>query len=408
MSSSSNSNRDFDIVLWGATGYTGRLVAECLTQQSPPGIRWALAGRNEKKLESIRSEIGAKSVPILLGDSNDVESLDRLAKRARVVCTTVGPYARYGSSLVGACARAGTSYCDLTGEAHWIRKMIDAHEETARDSGARIVHCCGFDSIPSDLGTWVLQEHAIEKLGGPCDEVRFRVMKMKGSFSGGTFASMQNLIEEAKRDPTIRKTVMDPYGLNPKDRRRGLDGPDVMKPARDDNFGWTAPFIMGAINTRIVRRTNAVLDYPYGADFRYSEAIATGRGLKGRLGAIAITAAMGGLAASMAIGPLKALTARLRPKPGEGPSKEERERGHFSIELLGTRNESGSSGSAKVLVTGDRDPGYGATAKMIAQAALCLAEDDLHVGGGSWTPASAMGSRLVERLNGVGVTFSVQ
>ena len=395
--------RDFDVVLFGATGYTGQLVAEHLAAHGG-GARLALAGRNRERLQHVSSEIRA-SLPLLVGDSQDPAFVTQLAQRAKVVCTTVGPYSRYGERLVAACVDQGASYCDLTGEVHFIRHMIDRYEDRARQSGARVVHACGFDSIPSDLGTFFLQEQARARWGAPCDDVRARITKMRGGSSGGTIASAQEVIKAAQSDAALRKLLMHPYSLNPVAEQSGPDGADRYAPHADPEFGWTAPFIMAGCNTRIVRRTNAVLGYPYGRDFRYDEAIATGRGAKGFAAASGVSAGTLGMVVALTIPPLRKLSERFLPKPGQGPTREQRETGYFVYELIGTRGQD----KLRVRVSADRDPGYGATAKMLGQAALCLAldADRLPVQGGSWTPASAMGMALVDRLNQVGVRFEV-
>ena len=266
---------DYDVVLFGASGYTGQLVAEYLMHRTG-GERFALAGRNRAKLEQVRATLGAPHLPLLLGDSHDSESLRAIAKNARVICSTVGPYAVHGNELVAVCAEEGVSYCDLTGETHWIRRMIDAHEQTAARTGARIVHCCGFDSVPVDLGTFFLQQHAIKTLGGPCEAVHAYLTSAKGSVSGGTVASIEGVLAEARRDPEVRKLLQDPYGLNPEGERSGPDGADLMVPSQDPEMGWLAPHLTGAADSRIVRRSNAVLGYPYGRDFRFAESVATG------------------------------------------------------------------------------------------------------------------------------------
>lgn len=395
--------REFDVVLFGATGYTGQLVADHLAAHGS-GARLALAGRNKERLQHVASEIRT-SLPLLVGDSQDPAFVSQLAQRAKVVCTTVGPYSLYGERLVAACVDAGTSYCDLTGEVHFIRSMIDRYEERARQSGARIVHCCGFDSIPSDLGTFYLQEQARARWGAPCDEVRARVTKMRGGSSGGTIASGQEVMKATAKDAALRKLLLQPYCLNPDGEQTGPDKPDQLGPKQDEDFGWTAPFIMAACNSRVVRRSNAVLGFPYGRNFRYDEAIATGRGPKGLLTASAISAGTAAMITSMAIAPLNKLSQRVLPKPGQGPTREQRETGFFVYELVGSRG----GDKLRARVSADRDPGYGATAKMLGQSALCLAldADRLPVKGGSWTPASAMGMALVERLNNVGVRFEM-
>jgi short subunit dehydrogenase-like uncharacterized protein len=396
--------REFDVVLFGATGYTGQLVAAHLLSRAR-GARLAFAGRNREKLQRIAAELGKPEMPLLVGDSGDASFVSHMAQRATVICTTVGPYSRYGESLVAACADTGTSYCDLTGEVHFVRHMIDRYEARARQSGARIVHSCGFDSIPSDLGTFFLQEQARTRFQGACDEVRARVLKMRGGSSGGTVASAMEVLNATLKDAALRKLLLQPYCLNPTGEQSGPDAADGLKPQHDPDFGWTAPFIMAACNTRIVRRTNAVLGYPYGRDFRYDEAIATGKGPKGFLAATGVSAAVGAMFAGLALPPLRTLSRRILPKPGEGPTEAQRDSGYFVYELLGTRG----ADRIRVRVSADKDPGYGATAKMLGESALCLALDtaSLPVQGGSWTPASAMGMALVPRLNEVGVRFEV-
>ena len=394
---------EYDVVLMGATGFTGRLVAEHLLQRHGVGggLRWALAGRNRARLQAVREQLGeaAAELPLLEADSHKRDSLDRLVARTRVVCTTVGPYALHGSDLVAACAEAGTAYCDLSGEVPWMRQMLDAHAETAARSGARIVHCCGFDSIPSDLGVHVLQQQAMQRFGAPAERVRMRVKAARGGLSGGTYASMLNIVEQSRRDQAIARVLKNPYALCPPDAREGVRQPYVAGPAYDPELqAWLAPFIMAAINTRIVHRSNALSEFAYGRDFRYDEAIMTGKGWKGRARAIGVSTGMGGFALASSLAPTRALMKRLfLPKPGEGPSAQQREAGFFSLILSG-RTAAGER--CDVQVKGDRDPGYGATSRMIGEVAAALARDtDADaVGGGFWTPATALGDPLVERL----------
>ena len=417
MSATQPEEREFDVVVWGATGFTGRLVAEYLLETYGDGaeLRWAIGGRNREKLEALREEIGretgrsAAGLPLVVGDGDDEAFVAELARRTRVVCTTVGPYAKYGSKLVAACARGGTHYCDLTGEVQWMRRMIDAHQKEAEASGARIVHTCGFDSIPSDLGVFFLQREMRRRHGVPCARIKCRVKGFSGAFSGGTIASLLNVLDEAGRDREVRRLMADPYGLNPEGQRSGPDGPDRTTPAYDDDFSaWTAPFIMAGINHKVVRRSNALLGHAYGAEFRYDEAMLMGDGPVGWLKAAGLT---GGLAAAMgagAIGPLRSLLGRVLPAPGEGPSKEQREAGYFDLRLYGEHPEDRGK-SLRAKVTGDRDPGYGSTAKMLGESAVCLAKDEITVGGGFWTPASVMGEPLLERLQAkAGLTFSIE
>ena len=408
--------REFDIVLWGASGFTGRLTAEQLLRRVgvDGDVRWALGGRNRDKLESVRSEIGdvvgvdADDLAILVGDSGDEAFLDELTSRARVVCTTVGPYARYGSELVAACARNGTDYCDLTGEVHWMQRMIDAHQDTARESGARLVFTCGFDCVPFDLGAYFMQRAMKERHGVPCAKVQCRVKGFKGGASGGTIASMLTMMEEAELDPDVERAMTEPYSLNPKGEQSGPDRAEGAAPFRDEAFGeWVAPFVMAGINTKVVRRTNALLDYAYGRAFEYDEGMLMGGGPVGLLKAAATSAGSAAMAFGMSRGRLRRAVSGRLPQPGEGPSREKQEKGYFDLCLRGEH----PTDEAKTMwarVHGDRDPGYSSTSKMLVESALCLAQDDVDVAGGFWTPASAMGDRLLDRLPvHAGVTFSL-
>ena len=396
------SRREFDLILWGASGFTGRLVAEHLARAGTArGLCWAVGGRNPEKLAAALREIGVPGTPVVLADSHDPASLAKLVGRTRAVCSTVGPYALYGSELVAACAEAGTHYCDLSGEVHWMRHMIDAHEQRAVETGARLVHACGFDSVPSDLGCLFMQEHALATYGRPCSSVKLFVRRMKGTFSGGTVASMMNALEVARGDPAERRIMGHPYALNPAGERKGPDEGDQSGPKKDpDADGWTAPFVMAAVNTRIVRRSHALLGWPWGHRFRYEEAVSTGAGLAGLARATAITGALGGFMAAASVGPARRVMNRLLlPQPGEGPNEAAREAGGFEMRLVG-RHPAAPKRHLEANVTGKRDPGYGATARMLGEAAMCLALDAerLPVGGGSWTPATAFGNLLIERL----------
>jgi short subunit dehydrogenase-like uncharacterized protein len=402
--------RDFDLVLFGATGYTGRLVAEVLLRKRP-SLKWALAGRSRAKLERVRDDLAAvdpaaADLPLVIGDSLDPASVDAMARRARVVCTTVGPYSRYGAPLVAACAEHGVHYCDLTGEPHFVRAAIDAHHARAVETGARIVPCCGFDSIPSDLGVFVLHEH-LRARDEQLAEARFRVVRIKGGPSGGTIASVLEVVS-AMRDPAVRDVLMDPYSLSP-GAPRGLDGRDAFGPGYDDDTGhFTGPFVMAGINTRIVRRSNALLGFPYGKAFRYDEAVDTGSGPAGILRAAGLSAGfagIGALALADAIPGGRSLLTRFLPAPGDGPTREQRENGSFRVEI----RAAGSSGARlTAVVAAQSDPGYGATSVMLAESALSLAEDPLPERGGVLTTASCMGMHLVERLRGAGMTFRVE
>ncbi|HET9450757.1 MAG TPA: saccharopine dehydrogenase NADP-binding domain-containing protein [Aggregicoccus sp.] len=406
---------ELDVVLWGATGFTGRLVAEALAR-GKHGARWALAGRDAKKLEQLRAWLASMDpacarLPLLLADAADPASLEALAQRARVVCTTVGPYARYGDALVAACVRTGTDCCDLTGEVQWMRRMVDAHHAEAQRTGARIVHACGFDSIPSVLGTLMLQEHMRTQHQGHLDAVRFYMGRMRGGVSGGTVGSMLQALDEAMQDRGVRRVLGSPYALDPDPRHRGPDGRDQLGVKYSEELGsWTGPFVMASVNTRVVRRTHALLGYPWGEGFRYSEVQAFGPGPRGLARATSTAAGLGAFLGALGVKPLRKLVERRLPAPGEGPSAEARERGFFEAHLRGEglSRRTGQPVKLAGTVAGKGDPGYAATAVMLAQAALCLAQDALPAQGGVHTVGSAMGMALVQRLRRAGMTFEVR
>jgi short subunit dehydrogenase-like uncharacterized protein len=413
-----SSQAEFDIILWGATGFTGRLVAEYLAKnQETHRARWALAGRDSAKLEQVRSGLAALNpscagLPLLLGDARDAASLDALVARTRVVVSTVGPYARHGSELVAACARSGTDYCDLTGEVQWMRRMIDAHHARARETGARIVHTCGFDSIPSDLGVLMLQEHMREHHGGHCDRVRYYVMRMLGGASGGTVASLLQAVDETAADRSVLRVLGNPHALSPEPRRGTPEERDQLGVRYSEEIGrWTGPFVMAAVNTRVVRRSNALLGYPWGRDFLYSEVWAFAPGVKGMLLASGMTVGLGAFLVAMRVPPVRRLLEkRVLPAPGEGPSAEQRERGYFEVRLIGegASPRTGRTVRLEGTVAAQGDPGYAATSRMLAESALCLAFDEVPSEGGVLTPASSMGLRLVERLRRAGMTFEAR
>ncbi len=411
------SKTEFDILVWGATGFTGRLVAEYLARtQDTHGARWALAGRDRAKLEQVRGSLvglnpACAELPLLLADAKDAASLDALVSRTRVILTTVGPYARYGSELVAACVRNGTDYCDLTGEVQWMRKMIDAHHARARESGARIVHTCGFDSIPSDLGVLMLQDFMREHHASHCERIRLFVTKMRGGMSGGTAASALQTMEDVQADPALRRVLGNPHGLDPEPRRGRPEERDQLGVRYSEELGrWTGPFFMAPVNTRVVRRTNALLGYPWGEDFLYSEAASFSRGPKGLLTAVGLAGGLGAFFLAASVPAVRRqLERHVLPAPGTGPSAEARERGCFEILLLGEGKAQGGGGvKLEGRVAAQGDPGYAATSRMLAESALCLAFDTLASEGGVLTPAVSMGMKLVERLRRAGMTFEVK
>ena len=391
-----NPKAEFDIIVYGASGFTGRLVAEYLARRYGVGgaVKWAMAGRNAAKLAEVRDLIGAPAdTPLVVADAEDPASVKAMVERTKAVLTTVGPYQLYGSDLVGACAEAGTDYLDLCGEPAWMRWMIDAHEATAKRTGARIVFSCGFDSIPFELGVWFLQEEAKSALGAAVPRVKGRVRGMKGGFSGGTAASLKATMAAAMKDPSVIDLLKNPFALTP-----GFEGP--VQPhgasvAYDEDLGvWAAPFVMAAINTRNVHRSNFLMGQPYGADFVYDEMMLTGPGEQGEAIAKAVNAGNA------------ALGGEGGPKPGEGPSLEERETGFYDVLFVGVAAD---GRQVRASVKGDRDPGYGSTSKMIAESAICLVTEATEVPGGIWTPGAAMQGRLVERLQReAGLTFTVE
>ena len=405
--------RAFDIVLWGATGATGRRAAHHLAKRCGAcGLRLAIGGRNADKLEAVRDALpdAGDPVALLVGDSHDTAFMRELTAQAHVVASTVGPFALYGSELVAACVENGTHYCDLAAEPQWMRAMIDAHEARARETGARIVHSCGHDSIPSDLGVQFLQDAAIARHGSPCSRVATRVTRMSGGFSGGTAASFVNAMKLRDADPNFDRLSRDPYALCPAGERTGPEGPDRMMPLEvtwdADLQAWTKPYFMGPMNSKVVRRSNAIMGYPYGRDFRYQETALTSGGIGGWCSAVRDTV-FGRLFLVAMANPAtrRLLQKRVLPKSGEGPSKEVRETGSYELVLVG---ELPDGAVLKARITGQGDPGVRSTTLMLTEAALCLAEDAgrIPVGGGFWTPAAAMGKLLRDRIiEHAGLTF---
>ncbi|WP_340586898.1 saccharopine dehydrogenase family protein [Erythrobacter alti] len=402
-------DRKFDIIVYGATSFVGQIITRYMHGHCSDGsVRWAIAGRSRSKLQKLSDDIGLAGVELIVADATDEAALRAMCEQAKVVMSTVGPYALYGDTLVKVCVETGTHYCDLTGEPQWIRKMQLRHVDDAKASGARIVHCCGFDSIPSDLGVHFLQRHAKQQSGRTCDRIAMRVAKMKGGASGGTIASMINMVKEASGDAELRRQLKNPYSLCPPDHDFSVRQRSVAM-EYDEKYGsWIAPFIMAPINTRVVHRSNALSGNAYGTEFRYEEAMATGKGGRGKRMARMTSWGTNALMLGLALPPTRwLLETKILPKPGEGPSEKEQLEGKFDLVFLGTTPD---GDTVKCRVTGDRDPGYGSTAKMLSQAAICLAKDvPDDVPGGFWTPATIMGDMLVERLQAhAGLTFAIE
>ena len=387
------SEREFDVIVFGASGYTGKLVAEYMGKEygNDESISWAIAGRNKDKLSSVKKDLNLNErVSIIEVDSTNKDSLDSMTSSAKCILTTVGPYQLYGSSLVQSCSENGTDYVDLTGEPGWMYEMINAHQDTAKKSGARIVFSCGFDSIPFDLGVYFVQQAAQEKYGKPAKHVRGRVKAMNGEFSGGTIASLGATMATLKEKPELIQVLSNPFSLT-----EGFEGPaqlDDSKVLLDEKLNmWVAPFVMAPINTKNIHRSNALLGHAYGEDFCYDEMMIAGEGEEGKQIADAMNSSnpMGG---------------DNLPQPGEGPSKESREQGNYDVLFFADFDE----GSIEARVTGDMDPGYGSTSKMIAESALCLIQDCEDLSGGMYTPAPAMGEKLIKRLSkNAGLTFDI-
>ena len=387
------SDKSVDVVIYGATGFTGKLVVEYMQEKygKDEGISWAIAGRSEEKLNSVREELKVGSnVPQLLVDSNDKDSIASMVQQTKCVLTTVGPYQLYGANILQQCVIHGVDYVDLCGEPGWMHEMINEHAEQAKETGARIVFSCGFDSIPFDLGVYFLQKEVIARHGQPASNVRGRVRAMNGEFSGGTAASLGATMASLKEKPELFEVLVNPFALS-----NGFTGPEQAqdsKPIYDDKLEtWVAPFFMATINTKNVNRSNALMDHLYGKDFCYNEMWIQGPGEEGK-------------AAAEFVGSMNPLADA--PAPGEGPSKESRENGNYDVLFCADLSD-GSSLHASV--SGDMDPGYGSTSKMIAESALCLVDDCSELSGGIYTPAPAMGEKLITRLQAsAGLTFKIE
>lgn len=400
----------YDIIIFGATSFVGDILTGYMMQQYGDNgeIKWAIAGRSEAKLNEVKEKRGAQSIPHIIANASNEDQLKAMAEQARVIVSTVGPYALYGEPLVKICVETGTDYCDLTGEVQWYKRMVDKYESKAKETGARIVHCSGFDSIPSDMGVYFLQEKAKEKFGQYCNEVNNRVAKIRGGASGGTVASMVNIAKEAAKDPKLRKELQNPYSICPTNHGFHVRQNNISGAQYDEDFDvWVGPFVMAAVNLRVVHRSNALLENAYGTEFKYSEAMMMGKGKKGRSNAKKMGWGLNIFMILAALGPTRWILERfVLPKPGEGPTPTEQEKGMYDMRFIG---KTPSGESIKTKVTGDKDPGYGSTAKMLGEAAICLAQTDkAEKAGGFWTPSSLYGQRLIERLQAnAGLSFEV-
>lgn len=396
-----SSSPQFDILVFGASSFVGQILTRYLWETyGLEGLKWGIAARSPSKLNQVKASLGeqAAGLPALIADATNEQSLKALCEQSRLVVSTVGPYARYGEGLVKVCAETGTDYCDLTGEVQWMKQMIERYQQSARASGARLVHACGFDSIPSDLGVYFCQEKAMEIHGKFCQHIKMRVRKIRGGLSGGTIASMINGAKEAMGNTELRKQLKNPYVLCPPNHGYWARQHNPQVEYDEDLRSWVAPFVMSSINTRVVFRSNALSGDRYGKDFRYDEGTLTGDGGKGRVRAHSLQGGMGAFGLGIVLPPTRwALQKFVLPKPGEGPSPKAQAQGYYAIDFVG-RTADGSI--VHTLVSGDRDPGYGSTAKMLGQAAACLTFDidKEAVPGGFWTPATAMNGKLIPRL----------
>lgn len=395
--------RDFDLIIWGATGFTGNLVCDYISKNyNERELRWAIAGRNEKKILKLQQKLKIDDSRTIIADSSDKDSLVKMVKKSKVVCTTVGPYAKYGTNLVEACIEGETNYCDITGETQWIRRIIDRFHTKAKEKNIKIINSCGFDSIPSDMGVFYSQKIMLEKTGKYASTINMRVAGAKGGISGGTYNSLSNVLEEALIDKEVRKTLTNPYGLNPIDKQFGPDKSDLRKVIFDTvSNSWIAPFVMAGINTKIVRRSHALMDFMYGKNFAYDEATLTGKGIAGQIrGYMSLIPIF--LATRKKGSIIKKIVDFILPKSGEGPSEKTRINGYYNLRFYLTADK--MTYVSKVL--GDMDPGYGSTSKMLAESAICLALDEIPDTYGILTPSVALGDSLLKRLEeNAGLTF---
>lgn len=398
-----SNTKQLDLIIWGATGFTGQLVSEYINKKySNTALKWGIAGRNKEKASVIAKRLNIAKDRVFIADCNNIESLIKLTSKTKVICTTVGPYAKLGTNLIDACIKTNTNYCDITGETQWIRKIIDKYHLKAKENKIKIINSCGFDSIPSDMGVFYSQKKLFEKTGEYANKINMRVAGAKGGISGGTYNSLSNVLEEARVDKEVRKTLTNPYGLNPIDKQNGPDKADLQSVIFDKvSNSWIAPFVMAGINTKIVRRSHALIDFKYGSDFSYDEATLSGKGVlgqvKGYLSLIPIF-----LATRKKGSFIKNIVDYVLPKSGEGPSEKTRISGYYNLRFYLTQQN--KIYLSKVI--GDMDPGYGSTSKMLAESAVCLALDKTPETYGILTPSVALGDPLLKRLQeNAGLTF---
>ncbi len=398
-----SNTKQLDLIIWGATGFTGQLVSEYINKKySNTALKWGIAGRNKEKVSVIAERLNIAKDRIFIADCDDLESLIKLTSKTKVICTTVGPYAKLGTNLIEACIKTNTNYCDITGETQWIRKMIDKYHSKAKENKIKIINSCGFDSIPSDMGVFYSQKNLFEKTGKYANSINMRVAGAKGGISGGTYNSLSNVLEEARVDKEVRKTLTNPYGLNPIGRQNGPDKTDLQSVIFDKvSNSWIAPFVMAGINTKIVRRSHALIDFKYGSDFSYDEATLSGKGVLGQVnGYLSLIPIF--LATRKKGSFIKNIVDYVLPKSGEGPSEKTRISGYYNLRFYLTQQD--KIYLSKVI--GDMDPGYGSTSKMLAESAVCLALDKTPETYGILTPSVALGDPLLKRLQeNAGLTF---
>ncbi len=410
-------NIECDVIVMGGTGFTGRLVVEYLIKNygaKNDRFSWGIAGRDQKKIEKLKKsfiEIDSQvnNIPFFLADSFHSQSLDKMTSSCKIVISTVGPYLEYGIPLIQSCVKNGTHYCDLTGEIPFIRESIDLFHEKAKKNKCKIIHSCGFDSIPSDLGVLLLQKYSLEKFNKVCDDVHLYVRSIKGGVSGGTISSMIKTVKYIDSHPEKRNILTSPFSLNPMDKIKNNVQQPVLKSIRWDSAfkKWTCPFLMSGINTRVVQRTNAIAQLPYGDNFKYNEVSSFNKGLRGFFKAFTTLMTLVLIQFSIRSNlVLWIFKKTFLPKPGEGPSKHQLQSGFFKLKIIGSINEIQKN---SVTVIGDSDPGYSATAKMLTESAISilLNKNEIPKQYGVLTPASGIGLSLIERLKGKGIIFKI-